>query len=77
MKDQFANYVVQKVLETCDDGQLELILRRIKVHMNALRKYTYGKHIVARLEKLVAAGGITLPFPFSTKISAFGIPHTS
>lgn len=58
MKDQFANYVVQKVLETCDDQQLELILNRIKVHLNALKKYTYGKHIVARVEKLVAAGGM-------------------
>ncbi|XVF75297.1 hypothetical protein PTKIN_Ptkin13bG0175900 [Pterospermum kingtungense] len=56
MKDQFGNYVVQKVLETCDDQQLELILNRIKVHLNALKKYTYGKHIVARVEKLVAAG---------------------
>ena len=58
MKDQFANYVVQKVLETCDDQQRELILSRIKVHLNALKKYTYGKHIVARVEKLVAAGGM-------------------
>ena len=58
MKDQFANYVVQKVLETCDDQQRELILSRIKVHLSALKKYTYGKHIVARVEKLVAAGGI-------------------
>ncbi|XP_076936568.1 pumilio homolog 2-like [Bidens hawaiensis] len=56
MKDQFANYVVQKVLETCDDKQLEMILNRIKVHLNTLKKYTYGKHIVVRVEKLVAAG---------------------
>lgn len=60
MKDQFANYVVQKVLETCEDQQRELILTRIKVHLNALKKYTYGKHIVARVEKLVAAGGIKI-----------------
>ncbi|WJX64026.1 hypothetical protein P8452_48852 [Trifolium repens] len=62
MKDQFANYVVQKVLETCDDQQLELILNRIKVHLNALKKYTYGKHIVARVEKLVAAGERRISF---------------
>lgn len=62
MKDQFGNYVVQKVLETVDDQQRELILSRIKVHLNALKKYTYGKHIVARVEKLVAAGGM-LTFP--------------
>ncbi|KAF3970750.1 hypothetical protein CMV_005575 [Castanea mollissima] len=70
MKDQFANYVVQKVLETCDDQQLELILNRIKVHLNALKKYTYGKHIVARVEKLVAAGerriSIMNPHPTAT-----------
>ncbi|RWV94340.1 hypothetical protein GW17_00043130 [Ensete ventricosum] len=62
MKDQFANYVVQKVLETCDDQQRELILSRIKVHLNALKKYTYGKHIVARVEKLVAAGALVPPW---------------
>ncbi|ESQ51415.1 hypothetical protein EUTSA_v10016184mg [Eutrema salsugineum] len=63
MKDQFANYVVQKVLETCDDQQRELILTRIKVHLNALKKYTYGKHIVARVEKLVAAGERRMGMP--------------
>ncbi|XP_019413173.1 PREDICTED: pumilio homolog 2-like isoform X1 [Lupinus angustifolius] len=57
MKDQFANYVVQKMLETCEDQQRDLILSRIKVHLNALKKYTYGKHIFTRVEKLVAAGG--------------------
>ncbi|XVF75575.1 hypothetical protein PTKIN_Ptkin13bG0198000 [Pterospermum kingtungense] len=56
MKDQFGNYVVQKVLETCDDQNLELILSRIKVHLNGLKKYTYGKHIVSRVEKLIATG---------------------
>ncbi|KAI8539989.1 hypothetical protein RHMOL_Rhmol09G0225700 [Rhododendron molle] len=66
MKDQFANYVVQKLLETCDDQQLELILNRIKVHLNALKKYTYGKHIVARVEKLVAAGGTLLLFLYDS-----------
>ncbi|XVF83143.1 hypothetical protein PTKIN_Ptkin16aG0109900 [Pterospermum kingtungense] len=57
MKDQYGNYVVQKVLETCDDQNLELILSRIKVHLNALKRYTYGKHIVSRVEKLIATGG--------------------
>ncbi|XP_044462066.1 pumilio homolog 4-like isoform X2 [Mangifera indica] len=56
MKDPFGNYVVQKVLETCDDRSLELLLSRIKVHLNVLKKYTYGKHIVSRIEKLIATG---------------------
>ncbi|XP_057837273.1 pumilio homolog 5 [Cryptomeria japonica] len=56
MKDQYANYVVQKVLETCDDVQREKLLARIRLHLHALKKYTYGKHIVARVEKLLAVG---------------------
>ncbi|XP_078442899.1 pumilio homolog 1-like [Wolffia australiana] len=56
MKDQFGNYVVQKVMETCDDRNRELILSRIKAHVTSLKKYTYGKHIAARVEKVIAAG---------------------
>ncbi|XP_042497150.1 pumilio homolog 5 [Macadamia integrifolia] len=52
MKDQFANYVVQKILEMCTDKQREVLLNRIRVHLHALKKYTYGKHIVARFEQL-------------------------
>ncbi|XP_058068357.1 pumilio homolog 5-like isoform X3 [Magnolia sinica] len=55
MKDQFANYVVQKILETCTDKQREILLNRIRVHLHALKKYTYGKHIVARAEQLFVA----------------------
>ncbi|KAI7735991.1 hypothetical protein M8C21_022403 [Ambrosia artemisiifolia] len=56
MKDPFGNYVVQKVLETCDEQSRELILSRIKVHLAALKRYTYGKHIVSRVEKLITSG---------------------
>lgn len=57
MKDPFGNYVVQKVLETCDERSLELILSRIKVHLNTLKTFTFGKHIVSRVEKLITTGG--------------------
>lgn len=57
MRDPFGNYVVQKVLETCDDQSLSFILSRVKVHLNILKRFTYGKHIVARVEKLIATGG--------------------
>lgn len=52
MKDPYANYVVQKILEVCDDAQRDLLISRIKPHVAALKKYTYGKHIIARLEKI-------------------------
>ncbi|KAF8666121.1 hypothetical protein HU200_053836 [Digitaria exilis] len=56
MKDQFGNYVVQKVLQKCDDKYIEMIVSSIKLHLNDLKNYTYGKHIVARVEKLIVAG---------------------
>ncbi|XP_031373176.1 pumilio homolog 4 [Punica granatum] len=56
MRDPFGNYVVQKVLETCDDQSLKFLLNRIKVHLNTLKRYTYGKHIVSRVEKLITTG---------------------
>ncbi|EEF48717.1 pumilio, putative [Ricinus communis] len=56
MKDQFANYVVQKILEISNDKQREILLSRIRIHLHALKKYTYGKHIVARFEQLCGEG---------------------
>ncbi|GAB2276790.1 hypothetical protein Dimus_011505 [Dionaea muscipula] len=56
MKDPFGNYVVQKVMETSDDQTRQLILSRIKLHLNTLNKYTFGKHIVSRVEKLLITG---------------------
>ncbi|RID71860.1 hypothetical protein BRARA_C03779 [Brassica rapa] len=52
MKDQYANYVVQKVLEISKDQQREVLVQRMKIHLQSLRKYTYGKHIVARFKQL-------------------------
>ncbi|KAI3811478.1 hypothetical protein L1987_21202 [Smallanthus sonchifolius] len=52
VKDQFANYVIQKVLQMCTGDQRELLLGRIKIHLNSLKKYTYGKHIVNLFEQL-------------------------
>ncbi|KAG2398559.1 Pumilio-like protein [Vigna angularis] len=50
MKDQFANYVVQKVIDICSEKQQAMLLAHVRIHAHALKKYTYGKHIVARLE---------------------------
>lgn len=57
MKDPLGNYVAQKVLETCNNQSCELILFRIKVHLNALKRYTYGKHIVSPVERLLTTRG--------------------
>lgn len=54
MKDQYANYVVQKVIiDIVNDQQRDLIISRIKPHIPQLKKYTYGKHIINRIEKYI------------------------
>ncbi|KAM7260932.1 hypothetical protein ACFE04_026407 [Oxalis oulophora] len=50
-QDQYGNNVTQEVLETCTYAQRDVLLSRIKVPVNALKKYTYRKHIVAPLEQ--------------------------
>lgn len=64
MKDQFANYVVQKIIEISKGEQRERILERIQAHLMALKKYTYGKHIVARFEQLMSEGIVFISFHF-------------
>jgi pumilio RNA-binding family len=44
------------VLEVCDDQQREMLLNRVRAQLHALKKFTYGKHIVARVEKLLSTG---------------------
>lgn len=51
MKDQFANYVVQKMLDTADPAHRKKMMYAIKPHIPTLRKYSYGKHIITKLEK--------------------------
>lgn len=69
MKDQYANYVVQKILETCNENQRELLLSRVKGHMQALRKYTYGKHIVSRVEQLCGDGKFHRPLSLTPRFA--------
>lgn len=46
MKDQYANYVVQKMLDVVDDDQREILVNKIRPHLQSLKKYTYGKHLI-------------------------------
>jgi ribosomal protein S7 len=52
VRDPYANYVVQKVIEVSDERQRTAIMRYVKENINQLRKYTYGKHIIISLEKV-------------------------
>ncbi len=49
MKDPFANYVVQKMLDTVTISERAVLLEKIRPHLQALKKYTYGKHLIASI----------------------------
>ncbi|CAI5455268.1 unnamed protein product [Caenorhabditis angaria] len=54
MKDPFANYVVQKMLDVSDPQHRKKITMTIKPHIQTLRRYNFGKHILVKLEKYFA-----------------------
>ncbi|XP_075801362.1 pumilio homolog 1 isoform X19 [Microtus pennsylvanicus] len=60
MKDQYANYVVQKMIDVAEPGQRKIVMHKIRPHIATLRKYTYGKHILAKLEKYYMKNGVDL-----------------
>ncbi|KAI9314764.1 armadillo-type protein [Dichotomocladium elegans] len=53
MKDQYANYVVQKMFDVVDDDQRGLLVARIRPHLQSLKRFTYGRHLLMKVEKLL------------------------
>eukprot|EP00123_Amoebidium_parasiticum_P018462 comp24214_c1_seq1/m.44520 comp24214_c1_seq1/g.44520 ORF comp24214_c1_seq1/g.44520 comp24214_c1_seq1/m.44520 type:complete len:891 (-) comp24214_c1_seq1:262-2934(-) len=51
MKDQYANYVVQKMIDVADEDLRSQLLVQLRPHIMSLRRYTYGKHILSKVER--------------------------
>ncbi|VUZ45702.1 unnamed protein product [Hymenolepis diminuta] len=51
MKDQYANYVIQKMLEEADSKLRQELMRCIQPYLNSLRQFNYAKHIISKMEK--------------------------
>ncbi|KAI5694062.1 hypothetical protein M8J75_010153 [Diaphorina citri] len=79
MKDQYANYVVQKMLDVCEPAQRKILMHKIKPHFTSLKKYTYGKHIIAKLEKyfMKAPPSAVAPPPHVPDLGPIGPPPTN
>ncbi|KAG0641711.1 armadillo-type protein [Tuber brumale] len=52
MRDQYGNYVIQKLLTLLQGPDRETLVEQIKPQLQALKKFTYGKQINA-IEKLI------------------------
>lgn len=67
MRDQYGNYVIQKVLGQLKGSEREALIEQIKPLLSQLKKFSYGKQIVA-IEKLIFDPNcpITGPMPHAT-----------
>jgi len=53
LKDQFANYVVQKLFEVCDLELRQRFVDFINLNLVLVKKLPFGKHLVAKVEKVL------------------------
>jgi len=51
MRDQYGNYVIQCIIDISQGAQRDAIASFIMSEKEELKKYSYGKHILAHLEK--------------------------
>jgi mRNA-binding protein PUF3 len=70
MKDQYGNYVIQKLLAQLKGAEREAFVEDMKPQLISLKKYNYGKQIAA-IEKLIFTG----PQPYMT-LSSVAAPTT-
>eukprot|EP00690_Seculamonas_sp_ecuadoriensis_P001546 EC814941.1.p2 GENE.EC814941.1~~EC814941.1.p2 ORF type:complete len:100 (+),score=42.93 EC814941.1:15-314(+) len=54
VRDQFGNFVIQRLLENASSPQRDRLLAHLGPIIPVLKKYTYGKHIAAKVEKMLA-----------------------
>jgi len=50
VRDQYGNYVVQRILDIAEPSQRQKVVEILREQVSAIKKYSYGKHIIARLE---------------------------
>jgi hypothetical protein len=53
MRDAYGNYVIQKALDVCQGADRDRLISCIREHLATVRKFVYGKHIIAHIEKLL------------------------
>ncbi|CAF3238396.1 unnamed protein product [Rotaria socialis] len=75
MKDQFANYVVQKMIDVAEPAQRKILLTKVRPHIQSLRKFTYGKHIITKLEKHLSKTSDLGPMLTSSTSNSNGLSH--
>ncbi|KAF3935691.1 hypothetical protein ABW19_dt0207624 [Dactylella cylindrospora] len=79
MKDQYGNYVIQKLLFLLDEEDRDTLIEAIKPQLQNLKRFSYGKQLNA-IEKLIASSspssGAASP-PTHSTVAALPVPSNS
>ncbi|THC92004.1 hypothetical protein EYZ11_008534 [Aspergillus tanneri] len=76
IRDQYGNYVIQKILGQLKGAERESLVEEIKPALCHMKKYSYGKQIVA-IEKLVYDSNIPSSGPLTAHTSSSTTPPNS
>lgn len=55
VRDSFGNYVVQRILDVAKPSQKDRVVNILRLQVPTIKKYSYGKHIIARLGDEITA----------------------
>ena len=42
------------MIDVAEQSQRKILIQKVRPHMQSLRKFTYGKHIITKLEKYMS-----------------------
>ena len=60
------------MIDVAEPNQRKLLLQKVRPHIQSLRKFTYGKHIITKLEKHMSKSSDLSPM---TSSNSNGLSH--
>jgi pumilio RNA-binding family len=63
------------MIDVAEPGQRKLLLQKVRPHIQSLRKFTYGKHIITKLERHISKSSDLGPMLTSSTSSSNGLSH--
>jgi pumilio RNA-binding family len=63
------------MIDVAEPNQRKILLQKVRPHIQSLRKFTYGKHIITKLEKYLSKSSDLGPLITSSTSSSNGLSH--
>ena len=63
------------MIDVAEPAQRKTLLQKVRPHMQSLRKFTYGKHIITKIEKCLSKNSDLGPLLIPSTSNANGLSH--